>query len=132
MNIDFPALYKPYVFGSSISRSINFAKSLKPRSVFQIPQDGLKPEPGDYVIIGSGNSTHTLTCINWEDDVLISIDGGQTDSRSLQCILRKKRPWKKIENKFYLGDRHVIGWISFSLLPFKDNTITVPDCWDSI
>jgi hypothetical protein len=132
MNIDFPALYKNYVFGTAISRSINFAKSLKPRSAFQIPKDDLRPEPGDYIIIGSGNSTHAFTCIDWEDDYLISIDGGQTDYKNLQCILRKKRIWKKIGNKFYLGDREVVGWICFTLLPFKSNTIVVPENWDSI
>ena len=132
MNIDLSSLYKPYIFGTAISRSINFAKSIKPRSAFQTPEEGLKPEPGDYVIIGSGNSTHAFTCINWEDDYLISIDGGQADYKSLQCILRKKRIWKKINNKFFLGDREVIGWISFILLPFKANTIIVPEDWESI
>lgn len=132
MNIDFPSLYNPYAFGTAISRSISFAKSIKPRSAFQTPEDNLKPEPGDYVIIGSGNSTHAFTAIGWEDDYLISIDGGQTDYRGLQCILKKKRVWKKIGSKFFLGDREVIGWISFTLLPFKANTITVPEDWDSI
>lgn len=127
MNVDLSSLYKPYVFGAAISRSINFAKSLKPRSAFQKPEDGLKPEPGDYVIIGSGYSTHVLTCIAWNYDKLVSIDGGQTDKNGLQAILRKERVYSKKNNKYYLGDREVIGWIIFDMLPFKDNYISVPE-----
>lgn len=127
MNIDFNPLYKAYVFGTAIQREISFAKSLKPRSAFQKPEDGLKPEPGDYVVIGSGYSTHVLTCIDWNDNKLISIDGGQTDKNGLQAILRKERIYSKKNNKYYLGDREVLGWIVFDMLPFKDDFISVPE-----
>ena len=127
MNINFDPLYKPYVFGTAIQREISFAKSLKPRSAFQIPGDDLKPEPGDYVIIGSGYSTHVLTCIDWNDNKLISIDGGQIDKNGLQAILRKERVWAKKGNKYYLGDREVLGWIVFDMLPFKNDYIFVPE-----
>jgi hypothetical protein len=118
--VDMPSNWRPYA-GGALSRAVKFAEQQTPRSAWQTPIDGLRPEPGDYLIIGHGTSEHALTVVDWEDDssgndVCVSIDGGQVDAKSgLQCIKKCKRPWTWNS----LGSRAVQGWICIDLLPWK-------------
>jgi len=130
MGVDMPALYQSYVFGTAISAEKYFAQNNK---CWQspVPDSTLRPSPGDYLIIGSGTATHVLTVIQWQDDQLISVDGGQTNDKNLQCVLKRTRPWTIKNNVAYLGDRPVVGWIIFDMLPFKDQ-INVPVGWDQL
>jgi hypothetical protein len=115
--IDIPNNWRPYSLSvPSIARAVKFANQQTPRSAWQTPVSDLRPEPGDYVIIGSGTSEHALTVVDWEDDMCVSIDGGQVDSKTgLQCIKKCKRPWKNNS----LGNRVIQGWICIDLLPWK-------------
>ena len=91
--IDMPALYNNYVFGTAISAEINFAQKLKPYSAWVSPTIGLLPNAGDYIVIGSGLNTHVLTMIGWDNDNIISIDGGQVDTKGFQCVKERSRAW---------------------------------------
>lgn len=141
MNVDMDAIYKDYIFGTAISAEITFARKNKAwQPNWKDKALDLRPEFGDYVVIGSGLSTHVLTVIGWggdNGDTLISVDGGQVDAKNLQCIKRVERPWiqkgvtdDKLEP--YLGTRKVLGWIVFDMLPFKGETMIVPEGWDDI
>ena len=130
MGVEMPALYQSYVFGTAISAEKAFAQKNK---CWQspVPDSTLKPSPGDYLIIGSGTATHVLTVIELKDDQLISVDGGQLDKQGLQMVAKRTRPWTIKNNIPYLGDRSVVGWIIFDMLPFKDQ-INVPTGWDQL
>ena len=57
---------------------------------------GERPEEGDVVCIGSGLATHVLTVVGWEDDVMVSVDGGQVEPAArgyLQCVRICRRRW---------------------------------------
>ena len=129
MSIDYPALYSNYVPGSAISGEISFAKKNKAWQTY-VPNSEIKPTPGDYIIIGSGLSTHALTALEWADESLISVDGGQVDNKGLQCIKKRQRKWIIKNNEAYLDDKKVLGWIIFDLLLTRNSTVIVPEDWN--
>lgn len=129
MNINMPDLYENYKAGTALSAEVAFGMKHKAWQTPRIDFD-FKPQPGDYVIIGEGLATHALTAIDWKEDTLISVDGGQVDEKALQCVKKVERKWSIQNNVPYLGTRKVLGWIIFDLLPFKGDTITVPEGWD--
>ena len=136
MNVDMPALYKPYISGTAVSSIVEFAKK---NGAWQTNKGlDLRPNPADCVIVGENLNTHVLTAINWGDGnnpQLISVDGGRTDSTSLQCIEKVSRDWVQKSSgnlvQSFLGTRIVQGWAVFDLLPFKGSTIIVPENWES-
>jgi hypothetical protein len=131
--VDMPALYKNYVIGTAITAELNFAQKLKPRSAWVTPTPGLMPNPGDYILIGSGMMTHVLTMIRMEDGYIISIDGGQVGNLGFQCIKERKRQWIVNNGKTFIDNRSVVGWISIDMLPFRmGEQITVPEGWETI
>jgi hypothetical protein len=136
MGVDMPDLYKNYIAGTALSAEESFARK---NNAWQTTWTGkeldLRPQIGDYCIIGTGLATHALTVVDWNDNECISVDGGQVGVKGLQCIKQINRAWsqinpstKKIEP--FLGNRKLIGWIIFDLLPFRNNTIIVPEGWD--
>ena len=131
MKIDMDSLYYNYIFGSAISAERMFA--IKNRAFLSMdPNSDLIPSPGDYLIIGSGMSTHALTCIGWNSDTMISVDAGQCDSHNLQMIKKCKRKWIKKPDGIYLNDRKVVGWMELDKLPFKNENIIVPEDWKNV
>ena len=119
MLIDFDDIYKPYVFGEAINKDIAFGKKVK---AWQKVEDvDMMPSFGDYVVIGEGLRTQALTCYGWDGDYMISIDGGQVDSKGKQCIKKIKRLWSVKNKDLFLGDRKVVGWVVFDLLPYKNS-----------
>jgi len=137
VGVNMPEIYKNYNFGMAMIEEQKFCRAVKPRSAWHTPKynDGIFPLPGDYIIIGSGLGTHNLTCIGWDGDTLISIDGGRVDSRGLQIIEKVKRDCF-VKNGFpYLKDnrstRRIIGWGMIDLLPYN-NTSVAPEGWDDI
>ena len=115
-----------YVNGTSIARAIRFAKALAPRSAWHTPADGQRPMRGDYVVIGTGVSTHALTVVAWEGDTLVSVDGGQVGRSGLQAVHRCKRPWLANAGSASLGGRVVQGWIAVDMLPGYAECEAVP------
>jgi len=84
----------------------------------------LRPEPGDVVEVlhatDPKGSTHVLTCIGWEGDYLLSVDGGQVDQDDgLQAIYVRRRLWRVVGGRPYLGDLPVHGWIAVRLVEFE-------------
>jgi len=122
MKVDLDALYKPYLFGSAITRAVTFAKN---QNAWFTPASGKRPEPGDYVVIGNGLKTHALTCEQWEGNNLMSIDGGQVDDKNLQAIASRSRLWHQNHNPM-LEDREVQGWVDITCLPYRGSTCQVP------
>jgi len=135
MNVDMQALYENYIDGTALSAEIIFARKHK---AWQAPWKdmSIQPELGDYVIVGSGLATHALTAVAWKGEeipTLVSVDGGQiTGAKSLQCIKKVERVWTKRSKEQYAGDRKVIGWIVFDMLPFRGNSIVVPQGWETL
>lgn len=106
-----------YVPGTAITRAVRWASRLSPRSAYHTPAGGQRPRPGDYVVIGTALATHALTVVAWEDDVVVSVDGGQVGRAGLQAVHRCRRPWRAAGTSASLGGRVVQGWIAVELLP---------------
>jgi len=85
------------------------------------------PVPGDLVIIGQDLNTHALTCVGWDGDTLISVDGGQVGARGLQAIHLCKRPY----NRGNLGVRAIQGWVDPTVLAYE-GTMLVPEGWEDV
>ena len=116
--VDCPELLRAYVPGTAIARAIRFARAHGAWASPTMWAD-LRPEPGDYVVIGSGMGTHALTCVGWDDDELLSVDGGQTDEHGLQAVRERRRTWRPRDGVPLLDDRRVIGWAIADLLPYR-------------
>jgi hypothetical protein len=134
LKVDYSPLYNNYIFGTAISAEINWAMKLKPRSAWQKPilYAEMVPNPGDYIVIGSGLMTHVLTMIGWDGDNILSIDGGQVDKKGYQCVKKRSRPWTERNGVPYIGTRKVLGWIPIDMLPFKEEKIIVPKGWKNV
>lgn len=137
VKVDMPEIYKNYVFGTVITAEIRFADGVKPYGAWQTPSENLLPQAGDIIVIGTGISTHMLTVIGWDNNKVISVDGGRVDKNGLQCIEKVEREWVVKNNKPYLKDsrssRVVVGWIMASLLPYrKDVDAEVPEGWEGV
>ena len=109
--IDAQWLYAPYVIGSAVSRAIAFAKTHKAWNT--VASNG-RPQSGDYVVLGTGLSTHALTAVGWEGDTLISVDGGQVSSDGLQSIRRCCRTWS-------IAKKSLVGWVDVDKLPIRSD-----------
>jgi len=138
VGIDMPRIYQNYIFGMAMIDERNFCRFLKPRSVWHTPSknDGMVPLPGDYIIIGSGLSTHNITCVGWNGDKLISVDGGRVDKKTgLQCIEKVERDLVIIGGYPHLKDayftRKIIGWAMVDLLPYR-STGVAPQGWEQV
>lgn len=123
MRVDLDALYQPYTPGTAIARAINFAKRNDINAWIKAGE-GRRPKKGDYVHILGGE--HVLTCIGWEDDNLISIDGGQVGKDGLQAIRTRSRVWRESGTNVTLDDRKVDGWIDISKLKYRGKKCLVP------
>jgi peptidoglycan hydrolase-like protein with peptidoglycan-binding domain len=123
MRVDLPDLYANYQPGTAISRAVGYARKV---GAWVSPSGSNRPGPGDYVVIGSQLRTHALTCIAWEGDTLVSIDGGQVGTRNLQAIRECRRRWIQGRGSAMLGDRKVVGWCNAEQLPYRDENIDVP------
>ena len=125
VQVDAPWLWQDYVSGKAIERAVTFAKQCE---AWVRPGDGRVPRPGEYVVIGSGLGTHALTCIDWEGDTLVSVDGGQVGARGLQAIHVCRRPWKDDA----LGARRIVGWVDPEMLRYRvGEMVVVPEGWES-
>ncbi len=126
MKVDLQSLYQPYKF-DAISRARVYAQK---NGAWVAPKGNVRPAAGDYVIIGAGLSTHALTCLGWDGNTLISIDGGQVGSKGLQAIKERRRTWKTNSYSATLADenqsRAVLGWIDITKLKYRNEQIYVP------
>lgn|SRR5574343_384615 len=123
-----PALYKPYVPGTAVTRAIEFAQK-HDAWTSAVDQKCLLPLPtvGDYVVIGCrtsdekyGGIEHAFTLTKLDADTLEceSVDGGQVDSASgLQAIKLCKRRFEMKNGHVWCGDRRLYGWVSVDKLP---------------
>ncbi len=126
-----PWLLADYVPGTAISRARIWASRLSPRSAWHVPGEG-RPSAGDYVVVGTGLSTHALTALRWDQDDLVSCDGGQTGPTGLQAIHVCSRPWlDSVRGSSALGARAVVGWIDVTMLPGLA-TCWVPEGWEAV
>lgn len=132
--VDAPWLLTDYGRGGrydSITRAMDLAQRLRPRSAWHLPRDGQRPQPGDYVVIGSALRTHALTVVAWEGDTLVSVDGGQTGTRGLQAIHLCRRPWLSTGGHATLGGPQVVGWVAVEMLPGLGECLA-PVGWESV
>jgi hypothetical protein len=107
------AVMAPYKPGDGLDVAIQFAKEC---GAWQMPVVGadLRPEPGDIVqLVGP---MHALVCVDWDGDMLVSVDGGQVGKTGLQAIKERRRPWELRGGVPWLGGRRVDGWIALDLL----------------
>ncbi|EIM63995.1 hypothetical protein [Desulfobacter postgatei] len=124
MRVDLDSLYIPYIPGTAIKRAIDFAKR-DDIGAWVTPGEGRRPKKGDYVHILGGE--HVLTCIGWgEDDMLISIDGGQVGVKGLQAIKERSRKWIENGAEVKLEGRKLDGWIDILKLRYIGDTCFVP------
>ena len=110
-----------------------------------------RPESGSHMVIGCrsayeeyGGTEHSFTIVDWEDDdIVVSVDGGQIDyaHKGLQCVKLRRRRWVKRNNHIWLVDpdgrpdiatgRKARGWISPSLTP-QTLRCVAPQGWESV
>lgn len=108
-----------YRVSAGLSDQIRAALLTEPYGALVTPGGGRRPEPGDVLEqlpTQPGGSTHVLTVVGWDGDVLVSVDGGQVGKRGLQAIFECERVWTN--NR--LAGREV-RWISTRLLEFFDD-----------
>jgi hypothetical protein len=144
--------YYPAQKYQSITRSIVWATQVK---AWQDGRrlDDLYPraESGSQVVIGCrslyeelGGNEHSFTAVGWEDDdILVSVDGGQVDYAhgGLQCVKLRRRRWIMRNKQIWLVDpdkrpdlatgRRLLGWISPSLVPQRPRCVA-PEGWDQV
>jgi len=116
-------------------------------------QDDLypRPESAAHLVIGCrspyeayGGTEHAFTVIGWEDDdICVSVDGGQVDQhhKGLQCVKLRRRRWVMRNRQIWLVDpderpdlavgRRVLGWLTPSLCP-QTKRCTCPEGWEGI
>lgn len=132
--VDMPQIYKNYNFGMAMIEEQIFCRSVSAWHKAS-KDDKITPLPGDYIIIGSGLSTHNLTCVGWNGNKMISVDGGRVGSKGLQCIEKVERDFVTINGYAYLKDnrstRKIVGWGVVDLLPYR-KTAVAPEGWESI
>lgn len=109
-----------------------------------------RPESGSQVVIGCrspyeeyGGTEHAFKVVRWEDDILVSVDGGQVDyeHKLLQCVKLVKRRWIVRGGKIWLVSpsarpdlatgRRLYGWLSPSLVPQRPRCLA-PVGWESV
>ena len=135
--MDMPKIYKDYNYGMAMIDEQNFCHSLKPRSAWHTPKkdDNILPIPGDYIIIGSGLTTHNITGIGWDGDKLVSVDGGRVDKKTgLQCIEKVERKLEMVNGYPYLVGtmkRKIVGWAQVDLLPYRSVAVA-PQGWQAV
>ncbi len=145
-------LYQRYIWGSSVSRAEGYLRAMDAwqdaRSLADISP---RPGPGAYVIIGCrtqgesiGGIEHAFLVVAWEDDVCISVDGGQVGQDGLQCVklvrrrlvLRGGHQWLVRED----GDprtapgRRMYGWGDAERMLYRQDwpTMIVPEGWETV
>jgi hypothetical protein len=116
-------------------------------------QDDLwpRPESASQLVIGCrspyeeyGGSEHSFTIAGWQDDdIVVSVDGGQVDyaNGGLQCVKLRRRRWIMRNGQVWLVDpdkrpdlatgRRLLGWLSPSLVPQRPTCIA-PEGWEQI
>jgi len=151
--VDNPCLWQPYWPAQkyqSVTRTIAWATKIGAWHLAK-NQSKLdpKPLPGDYVIIGCrsagetyGGIEHAFTVVAWEDDVMVSVDGGQVDESGLQCIKLRRRKWEMSHGKVWVPNadprdgystRRVLGWVwqTCELVPYR-SYCHAPQGWESV
>lgn len=143
-------LYRPYVWGTSVSRAVSYLQAMHAWTDAHEQAD-LEPRPqlGAYVVIGCrgpgeqyGGIEHVRTVVAWEDDVCVTVDGGSVDAATgLQAIhlvrtrwmLRDGRPWMVMPTLPTSG-RRVYGWGDPGLMTWRDDMrrVLVPEGWESV
>lgn len=100
------------------------------------PGDDFDPQPGDALLIqGPNNSQHIFMIERLEDDIVVSVDGGQNyraenyeggrsravDDGGCNGIHRRRRQLDR-ETLTFNGDPHnvITGWIDITRLPFSE------------
>jgi len=138
VGVDMDKIYKNYNSGMAMIEEQTFCRAVKPRSVWYVPAKDSEtvPLPGDYIIIGTGLGTHNITCVGWNGDKLISVDGGRVDKKTgLQCIELVEREVITKNGYNYLKDdrstRQIMGWAMVDLLPYRATAVG-PVGWESV
>lgn len=134
--VGWPWRGKPYSIGTSISRSIGWAKR---HNVWV--SNGI-PKAGDLCAIGHEFSTHVFIVLYILGSTVISIDGGQVDYRyppevkafGLQKIAKCSRKLRVVGDKNYLGGSIFNGFIDIGLISkylLLYNKSSVPKGWNN-
>jgi hypothetical protein len=117
-------LKKNYVWGDAVARCVRY---LKADGVWVKATPTGRPDLGSCIVIGChskgeslGGIEHVMTVVGLQDDLLITVDGGQTDSNGLQAIRRVHRRFTIRNGDLWVvteqGDidsapgRKVLGW----------------------
>jgi hypothetical protein len=152
---DDPYLFEPYYPAQkyrSITRSIVWGTKVKAWYDARRQDDMWpRPESGSQIIIGCrspyeayGGTEHSFTITGWEDDdIVVSVDGGQVDYKHgcLQCVKVRRRRWIVRNKQVWLVDpdkrpdlatgRRLFGWLSPSLVPQRPKCIA-PEGYEQI
>lgn len=151
-------LYRAYVAGTAVSRAVSYLTAMHAWTDAQ-KQDDLEPRPqlGSYVVIGLtkgvdyGGIEHVRTVVGWEDDVMMSVDGGCVDpGTGLQAVhlvrsrlvLRRGHPWlvslqdahgNALDPATAPG-RRILGWGDPGLMVWRSDMarVSVPIGWETI
>jgi len=117
LNVDAPQLYSPYRSGAAVSEVVSIAKSM---SAWRTSGT---PNPGDVVVL-IAPWEHVLTVYSFspDDGVLVSVDGGQTDSQGQQAVKRCTRTWVQSGSKTTLGKSTVYGYVDVTQLSLKQKS----------
>jgi hypothetical protein len=131
LGVSNPALYLPYRTGTTIARTLSYARSL---SAWRIPaKDAPLFDIGDYLLIGCHTpeeelkgSEHVLTPLHWlDEDTFESVEGGMVDKdhKGLQCIKLKTRKVVRRDGAIWIEyastpgiGRKIQGWAQLSKL----------------
>jgi len=159
-------LYRAYVAGTAVSRAVSYLQAMHAWTD-AMAQGDIEPRPqlGSYVVIGCtrpqgmpigtpwdfGGIEHVRTVVGWNDDVMVSVDGGCVDPVSgLQAVhlvrsrlvLRRGHPWLvqafdksgQAVDPAKASGRRILGWGDPGLMTWRDDMrrVLVPEGWETV
>jgi hypothetical protein len=99
LGVEHELLDRPYVVGSAMS-VLQQIGGWHPGSCL--------PQPGEIAIIGSGPGTHALTVIAWDEDNVVSVDGGRGTIRQVRRQIVSRADRHGLFDRS-LGTRWIVG-----------------------
>lgn len=151
MGVDAETLYRTYVWGTSVSRAIEYYKAHGAWTWADKAHPDDRPPLCAYVVIGLtppkgqvndyGGIEHAFRILARDPhDIFRSADGGSVEAGTgLQCVKHVTRRWVVIRGHAWLVDpltgkgRRVLGWGDPTLLGFRpDVLMRVPQGWEQV
>lgn len=110
-----PLLLNKYRDGYAVA---DFETTAKNAKAWRPPS--FRPDRGDGILWNGPAGLHILTCIAWDGDVLVSIDGGQRDASHFEAILRRRRTYATTATGATLDGYPIVGVVDWPTMAIRE------------